>query len=265
MRRHGLRQSLTEAGVRQAKVLGTMGHRHLLAQAVLALTQRAAASSDRGHMLTDIEVKALDEGGIDLPTMCRQDLVHRLQGAAYDAVAPPDQTPLAHGFDHWRIQQWRQWPPAWRGHRACGLAALGVHPVPIVRQQGCQVLPKAIGEQQRRAGGGQPLRDVVDKALGQRQRASPNVHRQQQLALGVHRGPDPLGRAIQTLDGRGLTDLPVLDRAEQRQQLIELHLLDPYVVQEGLGEGSQLLRCLDEPLQHGLGIHLEHPGSAAEA
>ena len=151
------------------------------------------------------------------------------------------------------------------GHRACDLAALGLHPMPIVSQQGCQVLPKAIGEKQRRAVGGQHLRDVVDKALGHRQRASPHVNLQHQLALGVHRGPDPLGRAIQTLDGRGRTDLSVLDRAEQPKQLIELYLSDPYVVKEVLGEGSQLVRRLHKPLQHRIRIDPEDPCCTADA
>src|SRR5205807_8621301 len=55
-----------------------------------------------------------------------------------------------------------------------------------------------------------------------------------------------------------------LDRAEQGEECIHLYLPDPHVVQEVLGEGAQLLRCLDEPLQHGIGINLEHPRRATD-
>jgi len=134
-----------------------------------------------------------------------------------------------------------------------------------VREQGGHVLSEPIGQKQRRAVGRHDLRDVVDKMLGHRQGAIPNIERQQQFTLEDHGDPDPLGRAIQALKGRGFADLTLLDRAEQRKQLIELHLSDPYVVQEVLGEGAQLLRYLDEPLQHGIGINLEHPCCASDA
>jgi hypothetical protein len=104
----------------------------------------------------------------------------------------------------------------------------------------------------------------MDHTLGHGQRAIPHVNRQQQFALGVHGDPHPLGRPLQTLDGLSRADLPLLNRAEQRKQLIELHLSDPYVMQEVLGEGAQLLRGLDEPLQHRIRVHLEHPRRAPD-
>jgi len=68
---------------------------------------------------------------------------------------------------------------------------------------------------------------------------------------------------------RGALEKSIADKNAQielmNKQLIELHLSDPYVVQEVRGEGSQLLRCLDEPLQHGIGINLEHPCCASDA
>ena len=92
-----------------------------------------------------------------------------------------------------------------------------------------------------------------------------DVDRQQHLALGVHRDPHPLGRPLQALDGLGRADLPVLDRTEQGKELIELHLPDPHVVQDVSGKGPQLLRRFDQPLQHGIRVHLEHPRRAPDA
>ena len=53
-----------------------------------------------------------------------------------------------------------------------------------MRQQGRQILPKAIREKERGTVGGQDLRDVVDKALRHGQRAIPDVKREQELLSG---------------------------------------------------------------------------------
>jgi len=85
------------------------------------------------------------------------------------------------------------------------------------------------------------------------------------LLSGVHRHPDPLGRPLQPLDRLGLTNRAVLERTEQRKHLIELHLLDPHVMQEVLRKGPQLLRRFHQPLQHGVRVHLEHPRGTTDA
>src|SRR6266853_5859869 len=71
-----------------------------------------------------------------------------LARAEHHAVCHPDQPPPSHGFDHWRIQQLRQWQPAGLGRRACGLVPWRLHPVPIVREQGGHVLSEPIGQKQ---------------------------------------------------------------------------------------------------------------------
>jgi hypothetical protein len=81
----------------------------------------------------------------------------------------------------------------------------------------------------------------VDHVLGHREGAIPDVKREQEFALGVHRDPDPLGRTLQTLDGLGLVDLPVFDRAEQGKELIELDLPHAHIVQDVSGKGLELL------------------------
>jgi hypothetical protein len=106
---------------------------------------------------------------------------------------------------------------------------------------------------------------MVDKALRHGERALPDVERQQQFTLGGHGDPDPLRGTLQALDGFGRTALAVPDGAEQRKQLIQLHLPDPQVMQKVLREGPELLRCFDQPLQHRLRVDLEHPRGAPDA
>jgi hypothetical protein len=105
----------------------------------------------------------------------------------------------------------------------------------------------------------------MDHALGHGQRAIADVNRQQHLALGVHRDPDPLGRPLQALDRVGFADRAVLDRTEESKQLIELHLLDPHVVQDVSGKGPQLLRRFHQPLQHGVRVDLKDSRRAPDA
>src|SRR5215472_4420042 len=105
---------------------------------------------------------------------------------------------------------------------------------------------------------------MVDHTLRHGQGTIPDVDREEQLALGVHRDPDPLGRPLQAFNGLGRADLAGLHRAEERKHLIELHLVDADVVQEVLHEGPQLLGRLHQPLQHRVGVHLEHPRRASD-
>src|SRR5262249_42406062 len=48
-------------------------------------------------------------------------------------------------------------------------------------------------------------------------------------------------------------------RAEEGEEFVELHLPDLHVVQDVSGEGLELLRRFDQPLQYGIRVHLEHP------
>jgi hypothetical protein len=113
--------------------------------------------------------------------------------------------------------------------------------------------------------GAKDLRHLMDHALGQGQGAIPDVNGQQQFTLGVHRHPHPVRKPLQALDGLSLADLTGLDRAEQGEEFVQLHLLDAHVVQEVLREGPQLLGRVDQPLQHRIRIDLEHPCGAPDA
>jgi|RhiMetdeSRZDD1v2_1073273.scaffolds.fasta_scaffold303095_2 hypothetical protein len=164
-----------------------------LAQSVFALTRRGAASPQRRYLLTQTPIEPLHKGRVDLPAAGSQDLLHRHFRAEHHAVFDLHEAPPSYGFDHLRLQQLGPWHPAWLGRRASGLAPRQLHPVPIVGQQRRHVRAKAIGEKERGAVGSQDLHDLVDHALRHRERALSDVDRQQQLALGVHGHPDPLG------------------------------------------------------------------------
>ena len=177
----------------QATVVVRLLERQLLAQPLLALAQRAAPSPDRGDMLADGQGDALHKCRVDVPTQGSQDVLDGLQGAKHHAVAHADQTPAPHRLHHLRIEQPRQWQPARLGCWALRLPAWWLPPVPIVGQHGRQILPKPVGEKQRGTVGRSDLRHGVDHALRHRARTSPDVEGKPPCALGVHRGPDPLG------------------------------------------------------------------------
>ena len=59
-------QGLAEAGMGQTKVVIDVIQRQLLAQARFVFAQRADPPANSSHMLADVEVDPLDEGGIDL-------------------------------------------------------------------------------------------------------------------------------------------------------------------------------------------------------
>ena len=79
--------------------------RELLPQAVLPLAEGGHPAPDRGDMLADAQVDALNEGRVDLPAADRQYLLDRLQRAEHDPVLHADQTAPPHGLDHLRIEQ----------------------------------------------------------------------------------------------------------------------------------------------------------------
>src|SRR5881397_513818 len=68
--------------------------------------------------------------------------------------------------------------------------------------------------------------ESMQDALGHGQRAGAHIDHQQQLALRVHGRPHPIGRALQTRDGLILTEIAVLELAQDGVQLVELQLLE---------------------------------------
>src|SRR3989454_3874527 len=137
-------------------------------------------------MLANTEVDPLHEGGVDVPAIRSQHGIDGLQCAKHDAVTHPHKATAAYGLDDLRVEQLWEWHPTWLGGRAGHLPARWLHPLPIVRQQGRQILPKSVGEKQRGTVGGQDLCHMVDKALRHGERALPDVDRQQQFRSEEH-------------------------------------------------------------------------------
>src|SRR5215467_7050102 len=129
----------------QTEIVVTVQDGHLLPQSVFALAQRGDPSPDRGHMLPDGEVDPLHEGRVDVPPKWGQHVIDGLQGTKHHAVLHVDQAPAPHRLDDLGVEELWPWHPAWLGGWPCGLATWRLDPVPIVGQQGRQILPKAIG------------------------------------------------------------------------------------------------------------------------
>jgi hypothetical protein len=105
----------------------------------------------------------------------------------------------------------------------------------------------------------------MNHALRHGQGAIADGNRQCSLALGVHRDPDPRGHTLQALDGVGGADRAVLHGAEQGEDFVELHLPDAHVVPDVSRKRLELLGRFDQPLQHRIRVHLEHPRGAPDA
>src|SRR5262249_39777655 len=95
----------------QTEIIIDLIQGQLLPYACLVFAQCRNAPSNSGDMLAQVEIEALDEGGVDVPTTRREHLLDGLQGPEHDAVAHAHQAPTPYGLDHLRIQQpWQRHP-----------------------------------------------------------------------------------------------------------------------------------------------------------
>ena len=94
---------------------------------------------------------------------------------------------------------------------------------------------------------------------------SPTSSVSSNLVTGSMAAHTQWGERDEALDRFGLTDFARLDRTEQGKEFIQLHLRDAYVVQEVAREGCGMIRHLDQPGQHRVGVHLEDVGDSANA
>ena len=115
----------------QTEIIIDLIQSQLLPYVCLVFAQCRNAPSNSGDMLAQVEIEALDEGGVDVPTTRREHLLDGLQSPEHDAVAHAHQAPPPHGLDHLRVAQLRQGQPARLRCRACGLASWRLQPVAI--------------------------------------------------------------------------------------------------------------------------------------
>src|SRR5882724_3047864 len=99
------------------------------------LAQRVDPPPDRGYMLTELQVEALDKTRVDLPTTLGQDRLDDLCRAEYDPVFHPDNAPAPIALHHLRIEQPGLRHPTRLGPGSVGLAALGLNPLPVMRHE----------------------------------------------------------------------------------------------------------------------------------
>jgi hypothetical protein len=91
------------------------------------------------------------------------------------------------------------------------------------------------------------------------------LNRQEPFAHRIDGRPHPVARRLKALDGGVRTHLATLQVTDHRVQLVELQLRNVHVAEKGAGKGLELLGGFHQPLQHGIGVHLEHPGRSADA
>jgi hypothetical protein len=216
-------------------------------------------------MLTDGQVDALHKRGIDLPAACCQHLLDSFHRPEDHTMLDGHEAPAPVRLHHPRLEQPGPRHPARLGRWTFGLAAWRLHPVPIMGQQGCHVLAKAIGEKQWGAVRGHDLRDMMDHTLCHGERPITDVDREQQLALWVHRYPDPMGGMLQAVNGLGRADFARLHRTEHGKEFVQLDLRDAHVVQEIPRKGGGVVGDCKKPGERRVRVHLEHGGDRAIA
>lgn len=237
----------------------------LLVYALLAFAAGHAASPDGGPRLAEGEVEARKEGRLDGPAVRGQDLLASGQWAEHDPVPHTAATAPPPGLAHVRLEQPGRWPPARLGRWAWARAARWLDPGAIGRQPGRRLRCEAVGQAQRQAARRQHRDDLVAQALRPGQRPGAAVAGQQPRGAGGESRPDPLGRACQAREGLRLAARASLPRAEPRTEGVQLALRNADSGQAIVGKGRGVVRQVAQPLQHGVGGHLEPPGHSAEA
>src|SRR5882724_2623880 len=135
----------TQARVRQHEIVVYMVQSQLLTQARFVFAPRVDAPPDGRDMLAKVQIQALDKRRIDLPSSLGQHRLDGLSHAEHDPVLDPYEASTPIRLDDLGIEQLGLWPPARLGLGACGLAALGWHPLAIMRDERGEVRPKAVG------------------------------------------------------------------------------------------------------------------------
>lgn len=82
--------------------------------------------------------------------------------------------------------------------------------------------------------------------------------------LAVDGHPHPVRRARHALDRLALPHRALLDSTEHRIELIELQLCNVELTEAIRGKGGERLRCVHQPVQHGVRGDLEDAGGGAQ-
>jgi hypothetical protein len=152
--------------MRQTEIVLGVEQRSLPAQAPCMLTPCVHPTADGGDMLTDVQIQPLNKRCVDLPAVLGEHLLNRLQSPEHNSVTPADQTPPPVSFYHLRVEQRRQWHPAWRGRGTLGMPTFGLSPLALVRQQRGHRVPKAVGQAEGYTVWSENLGHAMDHTLG---------------------------------------------------------------------------------------------------
>src|SRR5215510_5633212 len=148
--------------MRQDEVVIALEQHELMLQAVLALAQRVDATAHGRHALAKVQVKPLDQSGVDLPATRRKPLLNPLPGTEHDPIFHPREASTPVRLHHLGIEQLWQWPPALFRPRAFVLATLGFHPGAAMCQQCRAVILQAVSQKQGHTAWRYDLSDLMD-------------------------------------------------------------------------------------------------------
>src|SRR5262245_4291726 len=117
-------------------------------------------------MLTNIQVEAFYKARIDLPAPLGE---NRLDGRCRtedEAVFDSHEAPASVELHRLSVEQTGLLHPSWLGPAPFARAALGLNPLPRMRDQRRQIVAESVGEQQRGALRREHLHDLMDQTLG---------------------------------------------------------------------------------------------------
>src|SRR2546428_11362694 len=119
----------------QANIVVRLIEGELVPQAFLAFAQGHHTPPDGGDMLADREIDALNEGGVDLPTLWGQHVCDASQRTEHHAMTHLNEPSAPVFLDDLRIEELWHGHPAGLRHGTCGLTTRRLHPLAKVGQQ----------------------------------------------------------------------------------------------------------------------------------
>jgi hypothetical protein len=115
-----------------------------------------------------------------------------------------------------------------------------------------------VSQTQRDTVWGEQQGDLMHETRRHGQGACTHIARKQPFGLKLHGDPDPVRRAGEACDRLGLAHLTVVNGPAHGIQRLALDLRAGEIAHAIRRKGPPLLRRLDQPLPHRVGIDLEH-------